>query len=240
MPDAVVELRQYTLRPGRRDDLVELFDREFLESQEAAGMRVIGQFRDLRDPDRFVWLRGFADMATRKSALSGFYGGPVWQANRTAANDTMIDSDDVLLLRPLGDGSGFAELTARPPVGTAKLPDSVVLATVYQLPGPVDAGFRGFFERRVAPVMSASGAVPVAAFETEPAENNFPALPVRTGENVLVWFAVLPGEEAHRAHLAKLESSSDWTAEVLPELIRSLAVAPQQLLLAPTARSVLR
>src|SRR4051812_35757026 len=61
----VIELRQYTLHPGKRDVLVELFDREFIEPQEALGMRVIGQFRDLDHPDRFVWLRGFKDMASR-------------------------------------------------------------------------------------------------------------------------------------------------------------------------------
>ena len=57
----VVELRQYTLHPHQRDTLIALFDREFVESQEALGMQVIGPFRDLDDPDRFVWLRGFDD-----------------------------------------------------------------------------------------------------------------------------------------------------------------------------------
>jgi hypothetical protein len=58
----VVELRQYTLHPGQRDTLIELFDRGLVECQEAAGMRIIGQFRDLDNLDRFVWLRGFADI----------------------------------------------------------------------------------------------------------------------------------------------------------------------------------
>jgi len=34
----VVELRQYTLRPGQRDVLIDLFDRNLVESQETAGM----------------------------------------------------------------------------------------------------------------------------------------------------------------------------------------------------------
>ena len=81
VPDCnIVELRQYTLHPGRRDVLIDLFDREFVEAQEAAGMAVMGQFRDLDDRDRFVWLRGFADMPSRRAALAAFYGGPVWQA----------------------------------------------------------------------------------------------------------------------------------------------------------------
>jgi hypothetical protein len=43
----IVELRQYTLHPGERDVLIDLFDREFVESQEALGMKIIGQFRNL-------------------------------------------------------------------------------------------------------------------------------------------------------------------------------------------------
>jgi hypothetical protein len=204
------------------------------------GGRIIAQFRDLNDPDRFVWLRGFQDMSARKQALSGFYGGPVWRAHRAAANETMVDSSDVLLLRPVRKDSGFAESVPRPAVGSPAHPDSVVLATVYQLPRPVDAEFREFFEQQVMPVMAESGAVPVAVFETEPAENDFPALPVHVGQHVLVWFAVLPDVKAYRKHVAALESSPDWTGSVLPELVRSLVVAPQRLLLAPTARSALR
>ena len=95
----IVELRRYTLHPGRRDELIDLFDREFVEPQEALGMAVLGQFRDLDRPDMFVWLRGFADMATRREGLRDFYSGPDWKRHSSAANATMIDSDDVLLLR---------------------------------------------------------------------------------------------------------------------------------------------
>lgn len=35
----VVELRQYTLHPGKRDVLIDLFDREFIEPQEALGIK---------------------------------------------------------------------------------------------------------------------------------------------------------------------------------------------------------
>jgi len=73
----VVELRQYRLHPGARDTLVRIFDEHFVESQERCGMCVIGQFRDLDNPDRFVWLRGFPDMGARTRALEAFYGGPV-------------------------------------------------------------------------------------------------------------------------------------------------------------------
>lgn len=68
----IVDLRQYTPYPGARDELIRLFDSEFVETQEAVGMRIIGQFRDLADPNRFVWMRGFPDMPSRGKALTDF------------------------------------------------------------------------------------------------------------------------------------------------------------------------
>ena len=46
----IVELRQYDLVPGSRDTLIDLFDRRLIEGQEAEGMTIIGQFRDLDNP----------------------------------------------------------------------------------------------------------------------------------------------------------------------------------------------
>jgi NIPSNAP len=89
----VIELRRYALHPGARDTLIELFERELVEPQEAVGMRVLGTFRDVDDPDSFVWIRGFADMAARGAGLQAFYGGSVWAEHRDAANATMIDSE---------------------------------------------------------------------------------------------------------------------------------------------------
>ena len=71
----VVELRQYTTHPGTRDTLTRVFEQHLIEDQERCGMRVLGQFRDLGDPDRFVWLRGFANMEARTRALVGSYMG---------------------------------------------------------------------------------------------------------------------------------------------------------------------
>jgi NIPSNAP len=186
----IVELRQYTLHPGQRDTLIELFEREFIEAQEACGMHLPGQFRDVDDPDRFVWLRGFSDMETRRAALAGFYGGEVWASNRDAANATMIDSDDVLLLRPC---TPFAlpERT-RPPAG-AETPDSLVFITVCPLAAPIEAEFPD---------------APIAVLQTERARNTYPALPVREGETVLVWIS---GDEQ------RLTRSAIWP-ELRPRL----------------------
>ncbi|MEU4421467.1 NIPSNAP family protein [Actinoplanes sp. NPDC024001] len=175
----IVELRQYTLRPGRRDELIELFDREFVESQEELGMAVLGQFRDLDRPDMFVWLRGFPDMAVRGRALREFYSGPVWKEHGPAANATMLDSDDVLLLRAIVAPPASARDTRRPP--------AALRATIWYRERPFDDEFTRWFTGQ------GTGAVAVAA--TEYAENNFPALPVREGEHAFVWLGPPAGGE---------------------------------------------
>src|SRR5258708_31196535 len=74
---SVLELRQYTLVPGKRDVLIELFERAFIEGQEAVGMRVVGQFRDLDRADRLVLLPGFDGNPAPPGALEAFYGDAI-------------------------------------------------------------------------------------------------------------------------------------------------------------------
>jgi hypothetical protein len=237
---AVIELRQYTLHPGKREALVDLFERFFVEPQEAAGMRVLGQFRDRDDANRFVWLRGFRDLPSRAEALGSFYGGPVWKEHRDAANATMADSDDVLLLRPVDARSGFALPPERPSRTAPALAPSLVVATIYLLAAPVDDEFVKFFEGRVTPVMAELGAPVIARLQTEYAQNNFPALPVREGEHAFVWFASFATEAEHDQHLARLRTARSWIEIVQPKLARLLKSPVRALRLAPTAGSLLR
>jgi hypothetical protein len=236
----IVELRQYTLHPGKRDVLIDLFDREFVESQEALGMKVIGQFRDLDNPDRFVWLRGFRDMPSRAQALKDFYGGPVWKAHRETANATMIDSDNVLLLHPANPTSEFSlGNKARPRVGSAGSRSELIVATIYYFNAPVDAAFIQFFEKTVKPAVIGSGVTVQPYFVTEHSENTFPALPVREGENVFVWFARFNDPPAYEGHIAALTQSPRWREEISKELARRLKRQPEILKLSPTTRSLL-
>ncbi|MEV4599929.1 NIPSNAP family protein [Amycolatopsis sp. NPDC049253] len=234
---AVVDLRQYTLRPGRRDTLIELFDRCFVAGQEDVGMHVVGQFRDLDDPDRFVWLRGFDSMAARGASLPAFYGGPVWQAHRDRANATMVDSDNALLLNPLRLADGYPRFgTTR---DSAARPRSVVGITVVHRGEPIDEPFRAFVLGSVVPELAAAGGTPIAVFVTDPSGNNFPALPLRD-EHVVVWINRFDDDAAYRAHHTRLAASAGWRERVLPVLGKNAGLPVQQLRLRPTAGSQLR
>lgn len=226
----VVELRQYTLLKGQRDRLIELFERAFIEPQAAVEAHVLGSFTDLDDGDRFVWLRGFEDMAAREQALSAFYGGPVWQSNRTAANATMRDSDNVLLLRPI---SG----TLTPPsTGTR----DVYSAAIHYLGDTELERFADFFEVSVRPLLRDAGADPFVTLVTEDAANNFPRLPVREGEKVFVSMARHASIEELDRSDALLARASGWRDAAPEQLLPSLMRKAERLRLSPTARSALR
>ena len=236
---SIVELRQYALHPGARDRLIDLFEREFVETQEAAGIAVIGHFRDLSDPNRFVWLRGFPDMPSRKTSLETFYLGQHWKSHRESANATIIDNDNVLLLHPARHGSGFAtNARARPAIGAAARAE-VLVANIYYFDAPVDPSFIDFFERDVRPALTAANARVVASLSTAYDANTFPALPVREGQHAFVWLASFHDAKEYDAHRGARARSGEWA-----ELSRQLALhlkyrAPEVLVLSPCARSLL-
>ena len=235
----IVELRRYALRPGERETLIELFDRELIETQEEVGMHVLGQFRDLDDPDSFVWLRGFNDMPTRKRALEAFYDGPVWKQHAAAANATMIDVDNVLLLRPL---SVFALETngRRPAPGSTESQPRLLVATIYPLRRPTAGDLPAFFAAEMEPALHQAGISVLATYATEHSQNNYPALPVREDADVFVWMAIFRDETDHTRRVAELEQSSAWRDRIAHGLAQHLDGQAEVLRLRPTSRSLTR
>jgi hypothetical protein len=232
----IVELRRYALHSGARETLIDLFDREFVEAQEAVGMHILGQFRDLDDPDAFVWLRGFDDMQIRAQALGAFYGGPVWKQHSRAANATMVDSDNVLLLRPL---SGLVlDADDRPPPGRSGSGPGLLAVTIYPLRDSDAEAFPRFFEEQLEPALHRAGISVLATYVTEHSPNTFPALPVREGEEVFVWLAMFADEDDHAAVFAEFEQAPSWR-DLLPALDSYLEGSVEMLRLTPTARSLL-
>lgn len=235
--DRVFELRRYTLRPGQRETLIALFDREFVETQEEVGMSVVGQFRDLDQPEHFVWFRGFPDMERRKEALTAFYTGPVWAEHGPDANATMLDSTDVLLLKPADGQGGFARgAAARPAPGSSDDGNGPLwLVVTHHLLSPVAEADAIALATAIAAAARSAGGSVVASLISEHAANSFPRLPVREGESVVVTVLRLDGATA-AVQAAAMQPDSD----MLKPLSAFFARPPEIARLTPTVRSLLR
>ncbi len=195
---------------------------------------MLGTFRDLDDPDRFVWIRGFKDMPARQQALEAFYGGSIWKAHKSEANATIVDSDNVLLLRPASPGQGLPE---HAPVHAA---DGIYGATIYYIGGVDAAQFAGFFDHTVLPLLTAAGVRPIARFVTEKSPNNFPRLPVREHDRTFLWLARWTSLKDHDEFLARFRSFSGWRDSAPVSVLSALVQKPEHLRLMPTRRSQMR
>jgi hypothetical protein len=235
----VLELRQYTLRPGTREPFIELFDNVFADPQDATGMTVIGEFRDLDRPNRFVWIRGFQDMPMRATELAAFYRGDLWHAHRDEANASIDDADNVLLLEPASPALRFSNIPARPNAGDTHSRVGLVVVTLYYTKTDNPGAFGTQFDKSLRRLAEADGARTLAAYVTSSQENNYPKLPVRGGEHIFVWVSTFTNAAAYAAYQAKLTADKNWTGSwnsTRAQLTRD----PEVLRLTPTARSRLR
>lgn len=174
----IIDIRDYRLVPGMRDRLIERCESMLFEEQERLGARFVGAFRDAEDPDRFLFLRGMPDMPTRQRVLTAFYSdGEMWRRQRDEINSWLADTDDVLLVRPVDElapaAAGPSEIGMYSHVG--KTPLSVARSAELR--------------REVEAAIALAGGRLLVTFATDPAENNYPRHPIRTGEHGLIWFA---------------------------------------------------
>lgn len=231
MTDTVFELRRYTLKPGAREALIEVFDTHLVETQEAVGMSVLCQFRDPAAPDQFVWFRGFADQAARTRALPAFYGGPVWAQHGPAANETMLEWHDVLMLKPAAAEAAFkAAGRERLPPGTVDLEDGrTYLVAIHHLMPDAADDEAALLAKAIADAVHAAGGEVLASLISDRSENGFRRLPVREGECVAVTLVRPAVAQAIPALETALRETAPGAGR-MPDIAR----------LIPTARSLLR
>ena len=151
----------------------------------------------------------------------------------------MIDSDNVLLLRPTSAASGFQlENASRAPLGSTMKREGVLVATIYHLRKTKGAAFADFFEQELTPHLTKAGISVLASFVTETHLNTFPRLPVREDANVFVWFSRFRDREAYdkcAATVGELMRQREVTTK-LTELTKGQS---EVLLLSSTPRSLL-
>lgn len=74
----IIEIRKYTLKPGKREDFIRFFESVNRPALRAAGMQVFGPMRDEEHPDVVHWMRAFDSQEHREQVKQAFYDGPVW------------------------------------------------------------------------------------------------------------------------------------------------------------------
>jgi hypothetical protein len=231
----VIEFRRYTIKEGETEHFAEYFESYFPEAFQQMGAILFGQFFERKNPVGFTWMRGFKNTDARATINAGFYYGPLWKEHKSTMNSLMVDSDNVLLLRPLSSGRDVLVLPAVDPIKEPKGAQGVVVAQIFAVkPNSVD----DFAQRAEETFASyrAAGAHEAGVLVTLDVPNNFPQLPVRTDGPYLVWLGIVKDNKTLETQFASLAERSMQSLSATG-LLRS---APELVILDPTKRSRLR
>ena len=75
----IIEMRTHKIKPGLRDRFIEVFRAKSIPKQTELGMKVVGPFPSVEDPDIVFIMRGFPDLASRERMKEAFYEGEYWK-----------------------------------------------------------------------------------------------------------------------------------------------------------------
>lgn len=229
-PIGVLELRNYVIKPGQREKFISYFETNFIDSQNAIGGYILGQFRVKDADDNFFWIRGFHDMASRSRYLPQFYRGPFWKQRRDYVNEMIINNDNVYLLKPLSLSEDAPD-TAINSNEFGKKKGLVVID--YYVANTRLKELIEFFRSKYLPFLKGND-ISTTPWVSELTANDFPALPVFQDKNLLVTITPFKDEAEYRQKLKRINADSNQ--KILTEL-REIVTTKTTLLLYPTKRS---
>ena len=132
----IVEMRTYKTKPGMRSRFVEIFLSKSVPAHNEIGMKVLGPFLAVDDPDTFFFMRGFPDMSSRDPMKARFYEGALWKQELEQVvmpmlekyEVTLVDDPGGLIQWPDSRADAAARVEGRQHAGAAEQPVQAVRA----------------------------------------------------------------------------------------------------------------
>jgi heme-degrading monooxygenase HmoA len=94
----IIEMRTYKLKPGKRAEFLDIFRTRSVPAHDEIGMKILGPFLSIEDPDTFFFMRGFPDLASREPMKAKFYEGELWKRELENLLMPMIEKYEVVLV----------------------------------------------------------------------------------------------------------------------------------------------
>jgi hypothetical protein len=230
----VIELRNYVMRQGRRDEFINLFEENFTRSQNILGGYTLGQYRVKGADDNFFWIRGFKDMPARNKFLNDFYyGSPVWKQHKSAANSMLLNNDNVHLLKPLNlkGGSDDAEFSFNTNwFGQEK---GIAVVDFYTSNTKLEKLIE-FVKKKYVAILNTSKIENTSFWISETTPNDFTALPVFQDKNLLVQITFYKNEFEYQTKMNDVASKMN---DELKSEMADLVTIKNTLIIYPTEKS---
>jgi hypothetical protein len=94
----IIEMRTYKTKPGLRPQFLELFRTKSIPAHAQIGMKILGPFLSVEDPDTFFFMRGFPDLPSREPMKAKFYEGELWKRELENVLMPMLEKYEVVLV----------------------------------------------------------------------------------------------------------------------------------------------
>jgi NIPSNAP len=94
----IIEMRTYRTKPGMRAEFLRVFRSRSIPAHADIGMKILGPFPSIEDPDVFFFMRGFPDLESREPMKARFYEGKLWKDELESVLLPMLDKYDVVLV----------------------------------------------------------------------------------------------------------------------------------------------
>jgi len=94
----IIEMRTYKTNPCKRSLFLEIFRSKTIPAHTEIGMKILGPFLSIEDPDTFFWMRGFPDVSSRDPMKTKFYEGELWKRELENVLLPMLDKYEVVLV----------------------------------------------------------------------------------------------------------------------------------------------
>jgi hypothetical protein len=94
----IIEMRTYKTKPGRRSEFLAIFRSKSIPAHAEIGMKILGPFLSVEDPETFFFMRGFPDIASREPMKARFYEGELWKRELENILLPMLDRYEVVLV----------------------------------------------------------------------------------------------------------------------------------------------
>ena len=93
------ELRQYRMRPGKREAWVKYMEEQIITFQVSKGMVIVGSFVGQEEEDLYVWIRRFESEEERQRQYAAVYESEHWRNVIAPQVPMMIDREAIKVTR---------------------------------------------------------------------------------------------------------------------------------------------
>ena len=94
----IIEMRTYKTKPGKRTQFLDIFRSRSVPAHAEIGMKILGPFLSLEDPDTFFFMGGFPDLPSREPMKARFYEGELWKRELENILMPMLEKYEAVLV----------------------------------------------------------------------------------------------------------------------------------------------